>query len=214
MIFWEKILWEGSSPYNGKVKVVESNGVRRLVADRYTQSRLLDETGKTNHYWDRFKENLPLLEKNPQVLILGMGGGTIGRILKTKYSSVKIKGVEIDPLIVELGKKFFYLDDKDIELLVEDAGSFISKDTDKYDAVCVDLFFKEKVSDLLHEENFLKKVRERLKENGVVIINKICRDSKEDNDFVLDMRKVFKEVKVSRERGNKYEQNVIFCGKA
>ena len=69
-------------------------------------------------------------------------------------------------------------------------------------------------SDLLHEENFLKKVRERLKENGVVIINKICRNSKEDNDFVLDMKKIFKEVKVSRERGNKYEQNVIFCGKA
>lgn len=211
MIFWEKTLWEGSSPYNGKIKVKESKGVRRLVAGGYTQSRSLDDVGKTDHYWDRFRENLPQISKDSKVLILGLGGGTIAEILTNKYDSLKIKGVEIDPVIVELGKKYFYLGEN-IDITIEDAGTYIVKDSSKYDVICVDLFFRDKSSDLLNNEKFLTQVRDHLKEKGIVIINKICISVSEDNQFVKDMKKIFKLIKVTKERGDVYEQNVIFYG--
>ena len=212
MIFWEKILWEGESPYNGKIKVKESKGVRRLVAQGYTQSMTLDDVGKTDHYWDRFRDNLPKISANSNVLILGLGGGTIAEILTNKYDSLKIKGVEIDPVIVELGKKYFYLDER-IDIIVEDAGTYIGKDSSKYDIICVDLFFRDKASDLLNNEKFLTQVREHLKDKGIVIINRICRNVSEDNQFIEDMKKIFKSIKVKRERGKTYEQNVIFYGR-
>lgn len=212
MIFWEKTLWEGESPYNGKIKVKESKGVRRLVAQGYTQSRSLDDVGKTNHYWDRFRENLPQISNDSTVLILGLGGGTIAEILKNKYDSLKIKGVEIDPIIVELGKKYFYLDDKSIDIVVEDAGKYIGKDSSKYDIICVDIFSRDKVSNLLDSKKFLTQVQNHLKKEGVVIINRICRNQGEDDDFVENMKKIFKSLKVKRERGKVYEQNVIFYG--
>ena len=213
MIFWEKTLWEGESPYNGKIKVKESKGVRRLVAEGYTQSRSLDDVGKTDHYWDRFRENLPQISNDSKVLILGLGGGTIAEILTNKYDSLKIKGVEIDPTIVELGKKYFYLDDS-MDITVEDAGTYIGKDLSKYDVICVDLFFKDKVSSLLDSKEFLIEVRDHLKKEGVVIINRIWRDQNEDNKIVKSMKEIFKYLKVTRERGKVYEQNVIFYGKA
>ena len=213
MIFWEKTLWEGESLHNGKIKVVESRGIRRLVADRYTHSRTLDDFGRTNHYWDRFRENLPPLSKNPRILILGLAGGTIAKILTNKYKNLFIRGVEIDPTIVALGKKYFYLNELNIDIHVEDAGKYINKDSEKYDAICVDLFFREKASDLLQNEEFLKKVRERMKSDGIVIINRICKSKEEDDDYIRNLKRVFNVLTVARERGNDYEQNVIFYGK-
>ena len=211
MIFWEKTLWEGESPYNGKIKVTESKGIRRLVAQGYTQSRSLDDVGKTNHYWDRFRENLPRISKDSKVLILGLGGGTIAKILTNKYDSLKIKGVEIDPTIVELGKKYFYLDES-MDITVEDAGTYIGKDPSEYGVICVYLFFRDKSSNLLDSSKFLNEVRKHLKKDGLVIINKICKNRREDREFVERMKKIFAVLKVRRERGDIYEQNVIFYG--
>ena len=213
MIFWEKTLWEGESPFNGKIKVVESKGVRRLVADRYTQSRSLNDFGRTNHYWDRFRENLPPIKNNSKILILGLGGGTIAEIFANNFKSISIVGVEIDPIIVDLGRKYFYLNNDQIRTIIEDAEKYVEGDNDKYDVVCVDLFIREKASDLLNDTHFLKKVKSKLKRGGVVIINKICKNRQEDEEFVENQKKIFKVLNVARERGNVYEQNVIFYGK-
>ena len=146
------------------------------------------------------------------VLILGIEGGSVAERLTNKYDYVKIKGVEIDHVIVELGKKYLYLDER-IDIIVEDAGIYIGKDSSKYDIICVDLFFKDKASDLLNSEKFLTQVRSHLKKEGIVIINRICRNINEDNQFVEDMKNIFKSIKVKKERGKVYEQNVIFYGK-
>lgn len=212
-MFWEKILWEGNSPYNGKIKVIEFGRVRRLVAEGHTQSRTLSEDGKTHHYWDTFAANLPELSQNSRILILGLGAGTVAKILSNKLGQVAIHGVEIDPLMVELGKRYFYLNEPNIEIFVEDAKKFVDRASGKYDAIFVDLFYKDKASDLMMNEDFLRKTRSLLDRNGVVIVNKICRDKIEDNEFVERMRGIFESVVVARERGDKYEQNVIVYGR-
>lgn len=212
VIFWEKILWEGESPYNGKVKVIESSGMRRLVAQSYIQSRSLSKDGKTGFYWDGFLENLPQLSQDSKILILGVGAGTSAKLLISKIGPISIHGVEIDPLIVELGKKYFYLSEPNLKVFISDAEDFVNKTSDKYNAVWIDLFHGSKTPNFITSEVFLEKVRGILEEGGVVIANKICKDDREDRFFVSSFKKIFKDVLVSRDRGEKYEQNIIiYC---
>lgn len=213
MIFWEKILWEGESPYSGKIRVVESFGVRRSIVDGLTQSRNIPESGKTGFYWDSFVENLPAISKNSKILILGLGGGTSAKLFINKFGSVSIDGVEIDKKIIDIGKKFFYLRDPNIKIHQRDAYKFVSEAKDKYDVICVDVFKGSKIPAFVESILFLQNVRKLLKEGGVVIVNKICEDEIEDRKFVESLSGVFREIKVSRERGSNYQQNVIVYAK-
>jgi len=42
-------------------------------------------------------------------LILGLGGGTVVQLIKNRWPEAKIIGVEIDPEIIKIGRKFFGL---------------------------------------------------------------------------------------------------------
>lgn len=213
MNIWEKVLFKGHSEINGEIKVIESRGIRRLIAEKYTQSRTLkEEDGNTDYYWGTFAENLPPLSKNSRVLILGLAAGTIAKIILNKEGSTTIDGVEIDPVMIDLGKKYFYLNDPNIRIFIEDAEKFVERTRDKYDVICLDMFTRDKASDLITDETFLKKTKKMLKKGGVVVVNKICRDTGEDKEYVEILRRVFGDIKVVRDRGTHYEQNVIIYG--
>jgi spermidine synthase len=214
VIFSGKTLWEGESPFNGKVKVTESSGIRRLVVGGYTQSRTLDKDGKTGFYWDSFAENIPPPSKDSKILILGVCAGTSAKILTNKFGPVAIDGVEIDPVIIDLGKKYFYLNEPNIKVFTEDAKEYVKKLNTKYDVIYVDIFRGSKTPRFLSEKPFLEKIKEQLHQDGMVVVNKICNDKSEDEEFVRNIAKVFPDYTVLREKGNSYQQNIMFYGKA
>jgi len=213
VIFLEKTLWEGDSPYNGRVKVIEGSGMRRLVVGGYTQSRTLGKDGKTSFYWDIFAENLPPFSTGPKILILGLAAGTTAKIFTNKFGNIIIHGVEQDPLIVELGKKYFDLSQPNLEIFIENAEKFVASAQDKYDVVCLDVFRADATPPFLLEREFLNNLKNLLAKNGLVIANKICHNEGEDKEFVEGIKKIFPHVSVVRQRGNKYQQNVIIYAK-
>ena len=46
------------------------------------------------------------------ILILGLGCGTAAKIFSQKWPKAKIVGVEIDPEVIRVGKKYFGLDSR------------------------------------------------------------------------------------------------------
>lgn len=77
---------------------------------------------------------------NPKNVLLISGGvaGTVNEILK--YNVDKIDYVELDPLIIELGKKYTpNLDTKKINIINLDGRLFIKNTKEKYDIVIIDL---------------------------------------------------------------------------
>ncbi len=53
------------------------------------------------------------------ILILGITGGSV---IKTLVDKGRITGIEIDPNIIIIANKYFYLDEiKNLEILVDDA---------------------------------------------------------------------------------------------
>ncbi|HBR71951.1 MAG TPA: hypothetical protein DEA27_04110 [Candidatus Moranbacteria bacterium] len=121
------------------------------------------------------------------ILILGLGGGTVSKLLRNKYPDAKITGVEIDPLMIELGKKYLDLDKYDIDIQIADAFVFLKNNRKKYDLVIVDTYLGDKVVEI---------ARSDLAINGVTIFNRLYYGDKRPDTvrFGNRLEKIFKKV--------------------
>ena len=210
MNIWEKILYKGQSKFNGEVKVTENSGLRRLVAGGHTQSQTLNPNGRTSlRYWDGMvPENIDL-DADSRVLILGLGAGTTAKIITNRFGSVAIDGVEIDPLMVELGKKYFFLDQPNLNITIADAADFIKDARYKYDLICVDIFVAGSVPKEIESKEFLEKIKNALADSGIVTFNKIFSGKSEQEKFENLIRSAFPVTSSFVVRGDPKLDNVI-----
>lgn len=139
-----KILEEKESKYNGHLKILKTWGMGTYIqAGGLTQSG-----GIVESIW---KSTLRQIKEKSieNILILGLGGGTLAKLLRKKYPESKIVGIEIDPIMIELGKKYLYLDKYNVEIKIQDAFKFLEKNTKKYDLVIVDTYLGDKVVEIV-----------------------------------------------------------------
>lgn len=98
-----KVVEERKSPINGEIVVVKGGGDYRIEV-----GGLLQSGGLIKNIWQAGLKGVNF--KVTRVLILGLGGGTAAKLVTNKWPGVKIVGVEIDPVIIELAKKYFAID--------------------------------------------------------------------------------------------------------
>jgi spermidine synthase len=81
--------------------------------------------------------------------------------------------VEIDPEIVALGEKYFGLKERaNTKIIIGDARPFLSKNTEKYDLIEMDLFSGSgEIPFYLATKEFFTLIRTRLSQNGILSIN-------------------------------------------
>ena len=180
-----KILEEIKSKFNGDVKVLRSLGYGTYIqVNNLTQSG-----GVVEAVW---KETLRKIreEKKKSVLILGLGGGTVAKLAKKYWPESEITGIEIDPMIVELGKKYLGL--KNTKIIIQDAYDYIKKNKEKYDFVIVDLYVGDEFPKKFEDEKFLKK----LTKNKLVIFNRLYfgEKRKEAVKFGNKLERIFSKV--------------------
>jgi spermidine synthase len=191
------------------VRVYELFGERKLVASGFTQSRNLNKRGLTGQYWDGFIRNLPDFSKDSRFLILGLGGGTIAKLLTKKYGLVAIDGVEVDPLMVELGRKYLDFDEKNVNVFIEDALKFIKHSHYKYDMIAVDLYAHGDNVVGTASADFFEKVRNITAKDGVVVVNKIFDSREEVNDYLDFIGQIFDRTEVQLIRNSLHTENVL-----
>ena len=179
-----KILEERDSKFNGHLKVVRTFGMGNYIqAGGLTQSG-----GIVESIWKSALKQVKEKEVN-SILILGLGGGTLAKLLRKKYPNAKITGVEIDPLMIELGRKYLDLDKYDIDIKIEDTNKF---KFDEYDLVIVDMYSGDNFPKEFESEEFLKK----LSKFPIVIINRLYYGDKRPDTvrFGNKLEKIFKKV--------------------
>jgi len=204
-----KTLFQGNSKFNGEVKVIESFGERRLIAAGFTQSRSLNKDGLTGSYWDGFLYNLPELGKDDRILILGLGGGTIAKLLTNKYGPIAIDGVEIDPLMVDLGRKYLSFKEKNVNVIIADGLKFLRETRYKYDIVCVDLFANGRAAVGSDNKKFFEDIKKILKPGGLVIINKLYVSKEDLDEYSKFIKKIFEKSEIVLIRGFLRADNVV-----
>ena len=193
-LFSPKVLEETSSPINGKITVLKSFGFGTYI-------QVGDLTQSGGIVYDVWRASLGKVRKIKhsleKALILGLGGGTNAQIIREFWPPAQITGVDIDPVMVEMGKKYLGL--KDVRTVIRDATDFTEgevKKGNKYDLVLVDTYLGDTFPEKLESDVFLGKVKKLLEPGGVVVFNRLYYDEKRPQAmrFGAKLEKYFSEV--------------------
>lgn len=167
------VLEEIESKYNGHIKVMWNLGLGKYIqAGGLTQSG-----GIVESIWRevlRKVKNDSRTLKN--VLILGLGGGSAAKVVRKNWPQAKIIGVDIDEVIVNLGKKYLSLDEKVVDIRILDAMNFVSgevKRKNQYELICIDLYNGDNFPEKFESDVFLKDVKRIMTKDGIVIFNRL-----------------------------------------
>ncbi len=162
--------------YHQYIRVVEEPDGRRLLSLNEgvaVHSVWRDDEVLTGGVWDAFLAVPPLLGRPlERVAILGNAAGTTARALGVYYPDAEIDGVELDPAVSSVGRRYFGMDDNP-RLTVHDvdARPFLRSSDERYDLVIVDAYRQPYVPFYLATREFFALVREHLTPGGIVALN-------------------------------------------
>lgn len=218
--FWETPVEETESVYN-YLRVSEKDGTTTLSTHTIlgVQSMYSATPGLTGLYYDLallspyFFQSSADPEPVP-VLILGFATGTFAKLLPQFFDNVEIDGVEIDPAIIELGKRHFNLQKKDARIFVEDGRVFANRSDKKYRIIFVDAFQDVTCPFHMATREFFEQLKRNLEPDGVVAINLNLRSNLKPDLFTWlsgTVSSVFPQVTLYEHPD--YYNRIIFAGK-
>ncbi len=190
-----KVIFEADSSYNGHVQVVEFGDIRRIVVDNIYQSVSHNAKSTSRLYWGKvvqiLKENFVDLEN---LLLLGLGGGTLVHLISQQFPGVNITSVEIDQLMVDIANDYFSVAEiPNHRVIVGDAMRVVIEphtfglEEMMFNALIVDIYVGEKYPDLGKSGNFISAVKRLVRPGGLVIFNRIYSEAhQEDVNIFID----------------------------
>ena len=146
-MFGPKVVAEFDSKYSGKIRVMQGWGYKYVSTGFWTQSG-----GIIKDVWQpAFKKIHP--QKSKTWLILGLATGTIAKLIP---NPAKIVGVEIDPIMINIGRKYFALDQiPNLKIIIKNANDYLLTTNDYFDYVLVDLYCADQIPKFVYSSKFL-----------------------------------------------------------
>ncbi len=162
------------SAVNGTIEVYKFLNDYSLRVERLTQSGGLVEEIWGKAMKEVYKQQVAS-NKIGRVLILGLGGGTVARLTARFWPEATMVGVEIDPVMIELGEKYFDLRQlKNLRVVRRDAFEWLGSNRGKFDLILVDLYLGRRVPKRAETRKFLYRLRDRLKtKRGAILFNRL-----------------------------------------
>ncbi len=167
-------VYEAESAYN-YIQVVQQGTRTDLVLNEgHAVHSIYDPTTLyTRGPWDYFLL-APLFGSGhvPQrVAIIGLAGGTVARQYTGVDGPVDIDGVEIDPRIVEVGRRYFDMNEPNLHVFVDDGRYWLARRTQRYDVIAVDAYRQPYIPFYLTTREFFRSARDHLTDDGVLAVN-------------------------------------------
>jgi spermidine synthase len=168
------LIYEHESRYQF-IHVTELHGVRRLYLNEglAVHSMWRRDSVLTGGEWDTYLAVPPLLGRPlGRVAILGNAGGTTARALGVFYPLTRVDGVELDPAVTAVGRRYFGLGDNPrLRVITADARPFLRRTRDRYDLIVVDAYRPPYVPFYLATQEFFRLARSRLTPGGAIVLN-------------------------------------------
>lgn len=160
-----------NSELNGKLEVVRIGDHLQLNASNTNYSY-----GGLHRVFRKAFEKVGISEKRiPKVLLLGFGAGSVAEILLEELEmNSNITAVEKDPEVIRLARQYFNIGRfVGLELIEDDAASFILRETKKYDLIIIDVYVDFEVPQSCMSKEFVENLFKCLREDGMVLFNKM-----------------------------------------
>lgn len=171
-------VYETESDYN-YIEVIQQEG--------YTLLRLNDGQGVHSEYhptelfyggpWEQFLVG-PLFNETPftlsqvkRIAIVGLAAGTTARQATAVYGNIPIDGFEIDPKIVDVGRKYFGMTMPNLNVYITDGRWGLEHSGQLYDIIAIDAYRPPYIPPNLTTREFFQICADHLTPNGVLVIN-------------------------------------------
>lgn len=171
-------VFEDESQYN-YIQVIQIDRTRYLLLNegQAVHSVYNPDTLETFGTWDYFLA-APMFyppETEPwqveRVGLVGLAAGTIAKQYSAVYGAMPIDGWEIDPRIIEVGRRFFDMTEPNLNAIAADGRWGLKESDHHYDVIGIDAYRPPYIPWHLATVEFFQLVADRLTPDGVVVIN-------------------------------------------
>jgi spermidine synthase len=169
------VIWEGESSYQFiQVQEIAHHGrVLHLNEGWADHSVWYPHRVLTGGYWDQFLL-APILHgpRFRSLAMIGYAGGTVGREYGKFYPSVNVLGIELDPKVTEIGRRYFGLaSNPRVRVATADGRPYLATLSGRYDAIFLDAFRQPYIPFYLTTQEFWRLALDRLQAGGMVMAN-------------------------------------------
>ncbi len=170
-------VYETESAYN-YIQVQQENGftLLRLNDSEAVHSIYSPNTLYYGGPWDQFLVG-PYFYPNTEpsqvkrMAIVGLAAGTTARQATAVYGPIPIDGYELDPKIIEVGKKYFDENLPNLNVIIGDGRWNLEQSPYQYDIIAVDAYRPPYIPPHMTTQEFFQITYDHLTDHGVVTIN-------------------------------------------
>lgn len=164
-------IFQTESSY-GYINIYAKNNTRFLQLDAPfgVHSMRRADSLLTHNYWDYFL-GIPFSRATENTLLLGVAGGNISSLFSHYFPEMRMTGVEIDGKIIDAAKTYFDLSKPNLNLVIDDARSFLNQTAEKYDLIVLDAYHNLNIPVHVSTQEFFALAKQHLTPNGILAIN-------------------------------------------
>lgn len=164
------------------LEVTEERGMRTL----HLGSRAIQSAMRLSRPWDLelayTRAMMGFLMFNPmpqEVLMIGLGGGSLAKFIRKQRPQTCITAVEIDPRVIAAARTHFELppDDAALTVVEADGALYMRQHPTSADVILLDGFDSGNQVAALATQTFYAACRRALRPGGVLVVNLWGRDS-------------------------------------
>ncbi|HZQ05172.1 MAG TPA: fused MFS/spermidine synthase, partial [Anaerolineae bacterium] len=168
------VVYETESPYNF-IQVLREDNLWLLTVNegQAYQSAYYPNTVQLGGYWDYFLLAPYLTTDQPprSLLVIGLAAGTIAKQFALVFPQVKMDGIELDPEIVRMGRKYFDMNEPNLNVIVGDGRAALRQINARYDVIAMDAYRQPYLPFHLATVEYYQELKQHLTERGVLAVN-------------------------------------------
>jgi len=153
-----------------------------------------------------------LFIKPPEnILILGVGGGSLVHFLSYYLPDSQITGLDYNAELIDLARQHFKLPEASskITYVIADARDYMKKNKGCFDLILVDIFTDGRSPDWLLEQSFNRQLKDCLSNDGAVAFNLLIDNEKRFSRFYQLLRDLYQQQTLCLEHED-YENILVY----
>jgi len=165
------------------IEIVEEDGVRvlQIGGDAIQSAMRLDAPDAIELDYVRAMMAFLLFRPEPRdVLMVGLGAGSMARFVHARMPGTRVTVVEINPGVVTVARKYFRFPQEDarLQIVIGEGAEAVAKRPVSCDALVVDGFVNGRVASTLCTQSFYDAAFSALRPRGVLVANFMADDAR------------------------------------
>ncbi len=161
---------------DGGLEVTEERGLRTL----HLGNCAIQSAMRVSRPWDlelaytRAMMGCLMFDPEPQeVLMIGLGGGSLAKFIRKQLPETRVTAVEVDPRVIAAARTHFALppDDDTLKVIEADGALYVRQHPSSADVILLDGFDAGNQVEALATQTFYSACKRVLKPGGMLVVN-------------------------------------------